>query len=153
MREREKHFWLRSRGAFPNNYYNNFFVSGDGNLRGYYDADFAFKKLFASNIELDIPLIPKKRGMRRMGMFSPPGAFLFFDWGRVLDERPEEAIPSWARRYINEDAFDHLVYDFGIGFKLSRLSIQFPIYLSNPSLSGEKDKWKFRWIVGFDSLF
>jgi len=153
VREKEKHFWLRSRGAFPNNYYNNFYVPGDGNLRGYYNADFAFKKLFASNLELDIPLTPKKRGMRGMGMFSPPRLFLFFDWGKVLDERPEDALPTWARSYIKDDVFDHIIYNFGVGFKLSKLSVQFPIYLSNPSISEEEEKWKFRWIVGFDSLF
>jgi len=149
---RERYFWLRSVGAFPGDYYNNFHLPGDGNLRGYFDADFAFKELFASNIELDLPVpFPGGRGFRRM---IKPRLYLFYDWGKVMDKRPMEAVPEGSDFIsTDENPFDSILYDFGVGIKVWKFHINLPLYLSEPSLSGEKEKWKLRWTVGFSGLF
>ena len=82
---KERFFWLRSVGAFPRDQYNNFHVAGDANLRGYYDGTFAFKRVFASNVELQLPFpLPVSRKVSRM---LDRRLCLFFDWGKVLDER------------------------------------------------------------------
>jgi hypothetical protein len=149
--ERENRFWLRSVGAFPKDQYNNFHVAGDANLRGYYDATSAFKKVFASNIELELPLpLPVSRTVSRV---LDRRLYLFYDWGKVSDERPLEGLTPDARRTINPGIFDGMLSDFGIGLSLWRLTAEFPLYLNHPCLVGEQDHWDFRWTIGFNRLF
>jgi len=148
---KERFFWLRSVGAFPKDNYNNFHVAGDANLRGYYDGTFAFKSVVASNVELRIPFpLPVSRPVSRM---LDRRLSLFFDWGKVLDERPLEGLPPGVRGAFDENAFDNVLTDFGLSVSLWKITAEFPLYLSNPKLVGEKDKWDFRWTIGFSRLF
>jgi hypothetical protein len=149
--EKERFFWLRSVGAFPKDYYNNFHVAGGSNLRGYYDGAFAFKKVFASNVELQLPMpLPVSRGISRK---LDRRLSLFFDWGKVLDERPLEGLSPDVCGDFDENAFDNVLTDFGVSVSLWKLTAEFPLYLSNPALVGETDEWDFRWTIGFNRLF
>jgi len=148
---KERFFWLRSVGAFPKDYYANFHVAGDANLRGYYDGTFAFKRLFASNMELQLPFpLPVSRAVSRV---LDRRLWLFYDWGRVLDERPLEALPPGVRGAFDENAFDNVLTDFGVGVSLWKITAEFPLYLSNPALVGEQNRWDFRWTIGLTRLF
>lgn len=149
--EKEKYFWLRSVGAFWEDYYGNFHVPGEGNLRGYYNADYSFKSILTSNIEIDFPLpLPMGRKMKRK---TSPSIFLFYDAGKVFDSRPMEFLPVSLQGVLDEDTFDGVIQDFGIGVKFWRITAEFPFYLSHPALSGDEEKWDYRWTIGFDSLF
>ena len=149
--EKDRRFWLRSVGAFPADYYNNFHVSGDANLRGYYDETFAFKRIFSSNVELQIPFpLPVSRSLART---LDRRLYLFYDWGKVLDERPLEGLPPWIRGSFDENTFDGILSNAGVGVQLWKLTAEFPLYLSHPALVGQDEKWDFRWTIGFDRLF
>ncbi len=149
--DKENYFWLRSRGAFWKDQYNNFHVSGDGNLRGYYNADFSFKSLFASNIEIEVPL-PIPPGRKGGGKMIPK-IFLFYDWGKVLDSSPLHLVPEPLSSELDSDIFDDILQDFGIGVRVWKLTANFPLYISHPSLTGDEEKWEYRWTIGFNSLF
>jgi hypothetical protein len=148
---RERSFWLRSVGAFPKDQYNNFHVAGDANLRGYYDGTFAFRHVFASNVELKLPFpLPVSRATSRR---LDRRLYLFYDWGKVLDKRPLEGLPPGIRDGFDENSFDNVLTDFGVGVSLWKITAEFPLYLSNPALVGEADRWDFRWTIGFSRLF
>ncbi len=147
---KERYFWLRSVGAFPKDQYNNFHVAGDANLRGYYDGTFSFKQMFASNVELQFPFpLPLSRKVSRM---LAPRFSLFYDFGKVLDDRKYEGIPAWERERL-EGAFDGTLADFGVSVSLWKITAEFPLFLSRPEVVGETDKWDFRWTIGFNRLF
>lgn len=149
--EKEAYFWLRSVGAFPKGRYNNFHVPGDANLRGYYDGDYSFKRIFASNLELQLPFpLPIPRHLSRK---LDRRLYLFYDWGKVYDESPLEALPPAGRGGIDAGLFDDILYDSGFGIRLWRITAEFPIYISHPVLTGDEEKWDFRWTVGLRSLF
>ncbi len=149
--DKERYFWLRSVGAFPEDYYGNFHVPGDANLRGYYDGDFSFKRIFSSNIELDLPFpLPGGRGLRRL---LDQRLYLFYDWGKVLSEHPMEFLPAAMRAALDPTVFDGYISDFGVGISVWKLTAEFPLYLSNPEISGEEEQWDLRWTVGFKRLF
>ena len=149
--DKERYFWLRSVGAFPEDYYNNFHVPGDANLRGYYDGDFSFKRIFSSNIELDLPFpLPGGRGLRRL---LDQRLYLFYDWGKVLSEHPMEFLPASMRATLDPTVFDGYISDFGVGISVWKLTAEFPLYLSNPEISGEEEEWDLRWMIGFNRLF
>ncbi|UCF05823.1 MAG: M1 family metallopeptidase [bacterium] len=149
--DKERYFWLRSVGAFPKDYYNNFHLPGDANLRGYYDGDYSFSRIFASNVELQVPC-PLPIG-RRLLRRVRPRLFAFYDWGKVMDKHPMEAFPGGVPPGLDETVFDGIIFDFGVGLRLWRIYGEFPLYLSNPEIAGETDEWDFRWKVGFWSLF
>jgi hypothetical protein len=143
-------FWLRSVGAFPRDRYNNFHVAGDANLRGYYNGTFAFKRVFASNVELQLPFpLPVSRKVSRM---LDRRLSLFYDFGKVLDDRKLEGIPASARAGL-KSAFDGTLADFGVSLSLWKITAEFPLYLSRPEVVGGKDKWDSRWTIGFSRLF
>ncbi len=147
---KERYFWLRSVGAFPKDQYNNFHVAGDANLRGYYDGTFSFKQMFASNVELQLPFpLPLSRKVSRA---LAPRLSLFYDCGKVLDDRKYEGIPAAAREEL-EPAFDGALADFGVSVSLWKITAEFPLFLSRPEVVGETDKWDFRWTIGFSRLF
>jgi hypothetical protein len=148
---KERFFWLRSVGAFPKDNYSNFHVAGDANLRGYFDGAFAFKSVFASNVELELPFpLPVSRSVSRT---LDRRLSLFFDWGKVLDKRPLEGLAPGVRGTYDENAFDNVLTDFGFSVSLWKLTAEFPLYLSNPTFVGDTDKWDFRWTIGFNRLF
>lgn len=148
---KESYFWLRSVGAFPEDYYVHFHVPGDANLRGYFDGDFSFKRIFASNNELTLPFpLPVGRKVSRM---LNRKLYLFYDAGKVIDDEPLEALPPAMRPGFEEEIFDEVLTDFGIGVHLWRIRAEFPIYISHPELTGYIEKWDFRATVGFDGLF
>jgi hypothetical protein len=147
---KEDYFWLRSVGAFPRDQYNNFHVAGDANLRGYYDGTFAFKQVFASNIELQLPFpLPVSRKTSRM---LDRRLSLFCDWGSVLDDRTSEGIPPSSRAALAGD-FGGTLADFGVSLSLWKITAEFPLYLNRPEVVGATDKWDFRWTIGFSRLF
>jgi|WetSurMetagenome_2_1015567.scaffolds.fasta_scaffold08250_2 hypothetical protein len=147
---KERYFWLRSVGAFPEDQYNNFHVAGDANLRGYYDGTFAFKRMFASNVELQLPFpLPVSRKTSRT---LAPRLSLFCDWGKVLDDRKNEGIPESERERL-EGAFRGSLVDFGVSVSVWKLTAEFPLYLNRPEIVGETDKWDARWTIGFSRLF
>lgn len=148
---KERYFWLRSVGAFPKDQYNNFHVAGDANLRGYYDGTFAFKRILSSNIELQLPFpLPVSRSVART---LDRRLYLFYDLGKVFDERPLEGLPPGLRGSFDENTFDDMLTDFGVSVSLWKITAEFPIYLSKPALVGSTDKWDFRWTIGFTRLF
>ncbi len=148
---REDYFWLRSVGAWPKDYYGNFHVPGDANLRGYYDGFFAFKQLFASNVELEIPFpLPVSRKLART---LDRRLYCFFDWGKVMDARPLEGLPPAVSGDFDENYFDEILLDGGVGVNLWKLTAEFPFYLSHPALVGDEEKLDFRWTIGFKRLF
>jgi hypothetical protein len=149
--DKERYFWLRSVGAFPEDYYMNFHVPGDANLRGYYDGDFSFKRVFASNIELQLPF-PLPVG-RKASRLLDRRLYLFYDWGKVLSERPMEFLPIEVRQTLDPATFDGIISDFGAGLSLWKLTAEFPLYLSHPEISGEEERWDFRWTIGIHRLF
>jgi hypothetical protein len=149
--DKERYFWLRSVGAFPEDYYGNFHVPGDANLRGYYDGDFSFKRIFSSNIELDLPFpLPGGRGLRRL---LRQRLYLFYDWGKVISKYPMEFLPAEMRETLDPTTFDGYISDFGVGVSVWKLTAEFPLYLSNPEISGEDEQWDLRWTIGFKRLF
>ncbi|MDD4857689.1 MAG: M1 family metallopeptidase [Candidatus Krumholzibacteria bacterium] len=148
---KERYFWLRSPGAFPEDDYNNFHVAGDANLRGYYDGAFAFRQIAAVNTEIELPFpLPVSRALSRS---LDRKLYLFWDGGKVLDERPLEGLAPGVRGSLDENAFDNVLSDFGVGVSVWKLTAEFPLYLSNPELVGGSDKWDFRWTIGFSRLF
>jgi hypothetical protein len=149
--DKERYFWLRSVGAFPADYYTNFHVPGDANLRGYYDGDYSFKRIFASNIELELPF-PLPMG-RTAGRLLDQRLYLFYDWGKVLSNRPMKLLPAGAQAELDPAVFDEIIQDFGVGVSLWKLTAEFPLYLSHPEISGEQERWDFRWTVGIHRLF
>jgi hypothetical protein len=149
--DKERSFWLRSVGAFPKDYYNNFHVPGDGNLRGYFDGDYSFRRLFASNIEVDLPFpLPVGRKLSRM---LGRRLYLFYDWGKVMDSKPLEPLPPGMQSTLDRELFDDFLSDFGVGLKLWRFTAEFPVYVSHPELTGDEERWDFRWTIGLESLF
>jgi len=151
--DKENFFWLRSVGAFWKDYYNNYHVPGSGNLRGYFDGDFSFKRIFSSNIEMKLPFPLPPTGRTLSRKLRGRQLYLFYDWGKVLDKRPMELVPAGLRGSIGEDTFDEIIQDFGIGLRLWKVTAEFPIYLSHPALSGEEERWDFRWTLGLEGLF
>ena len=148
---KENFFWLRSVGAWPKSYYGNFHVPGDANLRGYFDGTFAFKQIFSSNAELELPFpLPVGRSLSRA---LDRRLYLFFDWGKVMDARPLEGLAPWARGSFDENYFDEILLDSGVGVNLWKFTAEFPLYLSHPVLVGEDEKWDLRWTIGFERLF
>ncbi|MCK4538674.1 MAG: M1 family metallopeptidase [Candidatus Krumholzibacteria bacterium] len=148
--DKEDFFWLRSRGAFPEDYYNNFHVAGDANLRGYFDGDFSFRSIVSSNIEIKLPFLPVGK---RLSNILRPELYIFYDYGKALGEDPLEALPTEARDALGEDAFDSVLQDAGAGIRIWKLTAEFPFYLSHPEISGETEQWDMRWTIGFSSLF
>ncbi|MBN2071065.1 MAG: M1 family metallopeptidase [Candidatus Krumholzibacteriota bacterium] len=149
--DKDDYFWLRSRGAFWKDNYGNFHVPGDGNLRGYYNGDFGFKSIFTSNFELEMPLpLPLGPALRKKAGAS---FCLFHDWGKILGGDRMRSIPDPFASEIGSDLFDGILQDFGVGVKVWKLRAEFPIYLSDPVLAGDEEKWEFRWTIGFNSLF
>ena len=149
--DKERYFWLRSVGAFPEDYYNNFHVPGDANLRGYYDGDFSFKRIFSANVELELPFpLPGGRGVRRL---LRQRLYLFYDAGTVLSERPMEFLPHAMQASLDPTIFDGYISDFGVGVSVWKLTAEFPLYLSNPEISGEEEEWDLRWTIGIHRLF
>ncbi len=149
--EKERRFWLRSVGAFPEDYYNNFHVPGDGNLRGYFDGDYSFRRLFASNVELELPF-PLPLG-RKISRKLDRRLYLFYDWGKVFDKKPLEGLPPSVRGGFDNDFFKEILCDFGAGVRLGPFVAEFPFYISHPQLAGEDEKLDFRWTIGFQGLF
>lgn len=149
--DRERYFWLRSVGAFPKDHYSNFHVPGNGNLRGYYNGDFCFRRLFASNIEMSFPL-PLPLG-KKLSRIIDRKLYMFFDWGRVFDQKPLEGLPPTMRGGFDEDFFNDVIYDFGVGISIWRITAEFPFYISHPKLTGDEEKWDLRWTIGINRLF
>jgi hypothetical protein len=149
--QKENYFWLRSVGAFPKDYYNNFHVPGDANLRGYFDGDFSFRRIFGSNIELELPC-PLPLG-RTLSRWLDRRLYLFYDWGKILDENPLEGLPPAMRAGFPEEVFDEILQDFGVGLSIKWLTVEFPVYISHPVFTGDEEEWDFRWTVGIDRLF
>jgi len=148
--EKEKYFWLRSVGAFPEDYYANWVLPGNSNLRGYFDGDYAFKRTFALNAELGLPFwVP--RFMKRT--LSDRQLYLFYDVGTVLDDRPFEALPSSLAETLRPDFFESWMQDFGIGMKVWVIKAEVPLWLSHPELSGDDEKWAPRFTLGIETLF
>lgn len=148
---KERYFWLRSVGAWPKDYYNNFHVAGDANVRGYYDAMFAFKRVLAANLEVLFPFpVPMSRKTSRM---LDPRFSLFVDWGKVLDEHKLEGVPPGDRAGLDENSFDSVFSGAGVSVSLWKITAEFPVYLSKPELVGEQNQWDFRWTIGFSRLF
>ncbi len=148
--EKQQYFWLRSVGAFPEDYYNNWVLPGNSNLRGYFDGNYAFKKSFALNAELGIPFwVPRflRNSMRGRQLY------LFYDAGAILDTRPFEALPTDLAESLAHDFFESWMQDFGIGVKVWVIKAEVPLWLSHPELSGEEEKWAPRWTVGIHTLF
>ncbi len=147
--EKENYFWLRSVGGFPRDQYNHFHVPGDANLRGYFDGDYSFRRVFASNIELELPL-PLGRKMSR---WLDHRLYLFYDWGKVLDEHPLEGLPPAMHDDFPGGFFDEILQDFGVGVNLWKLTVELPLYISHPILTGDEEEWDLRWTIGIDRLF
>ncbi len=149
--DKERYFWLRSVGAWPKDYYGNFHVPGDANLRGYYEGDFSFKKIFAVNTELELPFpLPVGRKLRRT---LDQRLYLFWDAGQAAGKRRTQFIPEDVLEGIDPTTFDGFIWDFGVGINIWKLTAEFPVYLSNPEIAGEEDRWDFRWTVGIHRLF
>ncbi len=147
--ERDNYFWLRSKGAFWKDSYNNFQVPGSANLRGYFDCGLSFKRLYASNFELQMPFpLPGKMKFKR-------DLYLFYDWGGVYDKDPFSglSVQEINQLGVSSGIFKDGISDFGIGVSLFGVTAEFPIYLSNPAIVGGEDKWDFRWTVGINKLF
>jgi len=150
--EKESYFWLRSVGAVPRGSYANFRLPGHANLRGYFEGDYAFKRIAALGAELDLPFpLPGGLPARLRGPLGERRLYLFFDAGAVLDERPHELVP--AELSLGPDFFDDVLRDFGLGIKLWRLTAEFPLWVSHPALCGETERWDLRWTIGFDAGF
>ena len=152
MLEKEKYFWLRSVGAFPRDYYDNWVLPGNSNLRGYFDGDYAFKQIFAANTELGLPFwVP--------GFLKKPlkdrQFYLFYDIGTVLDARPFEALPAELAEGFAPDYFDSWFQDFGVGLKIRVFKVEMPLWLNHPELSGEDplERWAPRLTLGIHTLF
>jgi len=139
-RAKFQRFWLRSRGALPEEI--NYHLGGDGNLRGYYDHFIYGRRILAFNFEkrtrMRLPLL--SRLMRSIRTNTTLVGF--FDIGKVWDEAN-----SWD------------LSDAGVGIRFNRrlfrrnytLRVDFPLWLNRP-LVGEKEV-KFRWIVSFGEAF
>ncbi len=152
----EDYFWLRSKGAFWKDNYNNIRVSGGPNLRGYFDCALNFKRIFASNLELQLPFpLPLSR---KLSMILKRELYLFYDWGSVYDENPflelsNTKIGAMHRAGVTSSTFKDGISDFGIGISLFGIVAEFPIYLSHPSIVDGDEKWDFRWTIGINKLF
>ncbi len=147
---KEKYFWLRSVGAFPEDYYSNWVLPGNSNLRGYYEADYAFKRSAAVNAELGLPFwVPRflKSALKDRQLY------LFYDAGVILDNRPFEALPADLADSLDPDFFQSWMQDAGVGVKIWVFKAEFPLWLSHPELSGEEEQWAPRWTVGIHTLF
>ncbi len=148
--EKEKYFWLRSVGAFPEDYYNNWVLPGNSNLRGYFDGNYSFRKTFAANAELGLPFwVPRflKKSL------SGRQLYLFYDVGTVLDAKPFEALPADLAASLDHNFFDAWLQDFGIGIKIWVIKAEMPLWLSHPELSGEEEQLAPRLTVGIHTLF
>ncbi len=148
--EKEQYFWLRSVGAFPKDYYSNWVLPGNSNLRGYFEGDYAFKKIFAVNTELGLPFwLPRfLRNVTRGRQL-----YLFYDAGTVLDTRPLEALPIELADELGDEYFSSWFQDFGFGVKIWVIKAEAPLWLSHPELSGEEEQWAPRWTIGIHTLF
>ncbi len=148
--EKEKYFWLRSVGAFPEDYYNNWVLPGNSNLRGYFEGDYAFKRSFAVNTELGLPFwVPRflKSAMKDRQLY------LFYDAGTILDTRPLEVLPPELAKNLGHAYFESWFQDFGVGIKVWVIKAEVPLWLSHPELSGEEEQWAPRWTIGIHTLF
>ncbi|MCD6380242.1 hypothetical protein J7M07_07355, partial [bacterium] len=152
----ENYFWLRSKGAFWKGEYDNIRVSGGANLRGYFDCGLSFKRIIASNLELELPFpLPLTR---RLSMMLRQRVYLFYDWGRVYDDNPflelsNAEIDALEDAGVTSSIFKNGIGDFGFGVSLLGITVDFPIYLSQPSIVNGKEKWDFRWTIGINKLF
>jgi hypothetical protein len=145
---RFREFFLRSRGAIPNDL--NYHLGGDGNLRGFLDGSLGVRKLLALNVEYLSPYQPShwSRYIRRYtGISLRTVAFL--DVGKAFEQ---------DRPSILKESF---LYDFGVGLRFGRktvfgtidLRIDFPLYVNRPPLNGEENEFDFRWLLSLTDSF
>lgn len=149
--EKDRYFWLRSVGAFPSDWYENWRIPGDANLRGYYEGDYLFKRIASIGAELDLPF--PLFGAGRRPELRDRRLFLFYDAGWVLDNAPLATLPPGLAAELGPDWFDAALQDFGIGVRLWRLTAEFPAWISRPAIAGGGDPWDFRWTVSADLGF
>jgi hypothetical protein len=58
-----------------------------------------------------------------------------------------------VRGSFDENCFDEMLLDAGVGVSLWKLTAEFPLYLSHPALVGQDEKWSRRWTIAFKRLF
>ncbi|HZI89398.1 MAG TPA: hypothetical protein VFD83_02990, partial [Candidatus Polarisedimenticolia bacterium] len=118
-------FYLNDRGPLLRS--GHYWVPGGGGLRGYHDRAALGKRVWALNLDLDLPMLP---------------VLLFADVGRF--ER--DATPAESAR----DLIGHTLADAGIGYGVGPIRITAPVWVGRPE-AGESP-WHVRWMVSIQSL-
>ncbi len=140
---------------FPGDFRKHIEPLGGVGLRGYIEQNYADDRAYSANFELGFPsLLPFIRNFPVVGnLFN---TVVFFDAGKIWGQGKRASLKD-------------IKYDFGFGVRsdlferfssftnvfseigLSAVRVDFPIYVSHP-INGE-NKFKFRWVIGFEKTF
>jgi hypothetical protein len=157
--EQERYFWLRSAGAiWPELHYHQ---GGDGNLRGYYEGGFGVNKLLSTSVEAGtrLPLFVLEKITRRL--VGPISWYGFFDAGKILDSDNPIQTSDRVTGLVESGVLNWNLMDAGIGFRARKvwpfwdLTLRFdmPLWVNHPSINGETDQTKYRYLFSIYTSF
>jgi hypothetical protein len=155
----EQYFWLRSPGAVPPQM--NYHQGGDGNLRGYYEGGFGVDKLVSTNVEAGthLPLFVLEKITDKL--VGPISWYGFFDAGLIMDNVNPQPTSDRVTGLVEMGVLDWNLMDAGIGFRSRKawpfwdLTLRFdmPIWINHPSINGETENVKFRYLFSIYTTF
>jgi hypothetical protein len=157
--QREKHFWLRSNGAVWDQLH--YHKGGDGNLRGYSEGTFGVDRLFGTNVEMGtrLPLFALERVTGPL--VGPISWYGFYDVGWIMDKENPNPTSERITGLVDRGVLGWTLQDAGIGLRSRRLypfwdlTLRFdmPIWVNHPSINGEEDRTKFRYLFSLNATF
>jgi hypothetical protein len=157
--QQEKHFWLRSPGAVWD--WLNYHEGGDGNIRGYYEGTFGVNTLFSTNVEMGtrLPLFALERITRPL--VGPISWYGFYDVGWILDSENPNPSNTRLTDLVDRGVLGWTLQDAGIGLQSRKmhpfwdLTLRFdmPIWVNHPSINGEEETTKFRYLFSLTTTF
>jgi hypothetical protein len=155
----EQYFWLRSPAGIPPQL--NYHQGGDGNLRGYFEGGFGVNKLLSTNVEVGthLPLFALEKLTDRL--FGPISWYGFFDAGMIMDDINPQSTSGRVTDLVESGVLDWNLMDTGIGFRSRKvwpfwdLTLRFdmPIWVNHPSINGETETTKFRYLFSIYTSF
>jgi hypothetical protein len=148
--------FYRSVGTLPASWWLNnsgdrhLYLNGEGSLSGYADAYPHGRRIVALNVNLMLQN-PVGLVVDRVPRLLRLNPFLFWDGGVLWNREADLRKPVW----------DIVLMDGGLGltYELAYIPVwmgsyavrwEFPIWVSRPSINGERRAFALRWVFGLD---
>lgn|GEM_PF-1597101 len=147
--QRFEHFYLRSPGSLPG--WLNYYLPGDGNLRGYFDKlpgngqPFVSERIASLNLEVIHRNFHYLFPTPIRSIVQGIDFYLFFDGGKIWTDQREA-------KYLFDAGLGWRFYQMILG-KQRTLILEFPLWISNPRIdpaAAGESPGKFRWMVSFE---